>query len=56
MNDAVCFNHFEANVGGDAPPPAGFGLLDDHRRLSAHMTEPSCMMAGARIAIGMDEL
>jgi len=33
-----------------------FALLDDHKRLAAHMEKPSLMMAGARMEIETDNL
>ena len=48
-------SHFETAVKIDAPPAQVFDLLDDHRRLSAHMTKPSWMMAGSHMTIEMDE-
>lgn len=33
-----------------------FAVLDDHRRLAAHMEKPSLMMAGARMKIETDHL
>ena len=41
--------HFEAKDEVGPPPTAVFVLLDDHRRLSAHMTKSSWMM-GKRVA------
>lgn len=48
-------DHFETQVEVDASPTAVFALLDDHRRMSAHMTESSWMMAGSHMTIDMDE-
>ena len=48
-------NHFETQVEVDAPPAEVFDLLDDHRRLSAHMTKPSWMMAGSHMTIDIDK-
>lgn len=47
--------HFETPAAIDAPPAAVFAFLDDHHRLSAHMTEPSWRMAGSHMTIEMDE-
>ena len=47
--------HFETQVEVDAPPAEVFDLLDDHRRMATHMTEPSWMMAGSHMTIDMDE-
>ena len=54
-NQAVAGHHFETQAEVDAPPVEVFDFLDDHRRLSAHMTEPSWQMAGSSMTIGMDE-
>ena len=48
--------HFETEVEIDASPEELFDLLDDHRRLSAHMTKRSWMMAGSQMTIEMDEM
>ena len=37
-----------------AAPEAVFAYLDDHRRLAAHMTEPSWKMAGSHMTISLD--
>ncbi len=54
-NQAPPPRHFETQVEVDAPPVEVFDFLDDYRRLSAHMTEPSWQMAGSSMTIGMDE-
>ena len=54
-NQALLPDHFETQVEVDAPPAEVFEFLDDHRRLSAHMTEPSWMMVGSHMTIHMDE-
>ena len=46
--------HFESNVELNAPADTVFSHLDDHTRLSAHMTKPSWIMAGSRMAIEFD--
>ena len=46
--------HFESDVELNASADAVFSLLDDHNRLSAHMTEPSWIMAGSRLTIELD--
>ena len=46
--------HFESDVELNAPANAVFSHLDDHNRLSAHMTKPSWIMAGSRMAIEFD--
>jgi len=46
--------HFECGAVVNAPAEAVFARLDDPRLLSAHMSRPSGMMAGAQMAIGLD--
>ena len=46
--------HFESGVELNAPADAVFSHLDDHSRLSAHMTKPSWIMAGSRMTIELD--
>lgn len=46
--------HFESNVAVNAAADAVFSHLDDHRRLSAHMSNSSWMMAGSQMAIEFD--
>ena len=46
--------HFESSVLLSAPAEAVFPHLDDHRRLSAHMSQSSWMMAGSRMEIKLD--
>ena len=59
-HSAVEFNRYplhrrsEAEVGTDAQ--SLFALLDDHRRLAAHMEKPSLMMAGATMHVETDAL
>lgn len=48
-------NHFESQVVVAGAPSEVFAFLDDHRRLSAHMTKPSWMMAGSRMTLELDE-
>jgi hypothetical protein len=48
-------HHFETQIEVDATAAEVFDFLDDHRRLSAHMTKSSWMMAGSRMTIDMDE-
>jgi hypothetical protein len=47
-------SHDEAIGLVNAPPAEVFGYLDDHRRLSAHMSRSSPMMLGSRMAIELD--
>ena len=46
--------HFETDVELNAPANVVFSHLDDHGRLSAHMSRPSWMMVGSRMAIELD--
>ena len=46
--------HFESDVELNAPANAVFSHLDDHSRLSAHMSQSSWMMVGSRMAIELD--
>lgn len=46
--------HFENRVKLNAPAAAVFLHLDDHQRLSAHMSQSSWMMAGSRMKIELD--
>ena len=48
-------DHFEMQVDVDAPPAEVFDFLDDHRRLSAHMTKSTWMMAGSHMNINLDK-
>jgi hypothetical protein len=47
--------HAESRAGLPATPAALFDRLDDHARLSAHMTRPSWRMGWARMTIDTDE-
>lgn len=46
--------HFESHAKLDAPAETVFSLLDDHQRLSAHMSRRSWMMAGGRMELVLD--
>ena len=46
--------HFESNIDVNAAASDIFALLDDHSRLSAHMTKPSWMMAGSAMTLEYD--
>lgn len=46
--------HFENIVEVSAVADVVFSHLDDHSRLSAHMSKSSWMMAGSRMAIDLD--
>lgn len=48
--------HREALAEIAADAGAVFAVLDDHRRLSAHMEKPSLMMAGATMQTELDSL
>ena len=52
--DLVLPFHFESNIDVNAAASDIFTLLDDHRRLSAHMTKPSWMMAGSVMTLKFD--
>jgi hypothetical protein len=47
--------HAESTMAIAAPPDVVFKLLDDHKRLSSHMTKSSWMMAGSSMTIVTDE-
>ncbi|MGQ0580041.1 MAG: SRPBCC family protein [Betaproteobacteria bacterium] len=51
---AMLPSHFESDVELNAPAADVFAYLDDHRRLSSHMSKSSWMMAGSRMAIELD--
>lgn len=46
--------HFESRVPVAAPVDVLFSYLDDHRRVSAHMSQSSWMMAGSRMTTELD--
>lgn len=46
--------HSETSVVLNAPADAVFSHLDDHKHLSAHMSQSSWMMAGSRMAMELD--
>jgi hypothetical protein len=46
--------HFESDVELDAPANVVFSHMDDHSRLSAHMSKSSWMMPRSRMAIELD--
>lgn len=46
--------HYAARRSIAAPPAAVFAYLDDHRRLSKHMSQSSWMMLGSRMSIELD--
>ena len=47
-------HHTEVDIATVAP--SLFAILDDHRRLAAHMEKPSMMMAGATMRVETDAL
>ena len=46
--------HFESTAEVGAAASAVFSYMDDHRRLSSHMSNSSWMMAGSRMEIELD--
>lgn len=52
--DSMLPFHFETVVELNAPANAVFSHLDDHSRLSAHMSKSSWMMMGSHMAIEFD--
>ena len=48
-------SHREASAAVMATPEQVFTHLDDHTRLSAHMSRPSLMMGGGRMTYEFDE-
>jgi len=46
--------HSQRSVDVEAPPDVLFAYLDDHARLSAHMSKRSWMMAGSSMALELD--
>lgn len=52
--DTILPFHFESTLELNAPADAVFTLLDDYSRLSAHMTQPSWMMAGSVMTLRFD--
>jgi Polyketide cyclase / dehydrase and lipid transport len=46
--------HFESSRFVPAAPDAVFGYVDDHERLSSHMTRSSWMMGGGRMDVRLD--
>ncbi|HXZ86681.1 MAG TPA: SRPBCC family protein, partial [Myxococcota bacterium] len=55
MNAAVLPHHVESSGRVAAPAERVFEHLDDHRRLSAHMTRRTWMMAGSRMVLQLDQ-
>jgi hypothetical protein len=49
-------HHCESTADVKAVPDAIFDYLDDHSRLSAHMSKQSWMMAGSRMFLELDGL
>jgi hypothetical protein len=52
--ERVMTRHCQSTVDVEAPPDAVFSYLDDHSRLSAHMSKRSWMMAGSSMALELD--
>ena len=48
--------HYRSEVDVTTDAPSLFAILDDHRRLAAHMENPSIMMAGATMRVETDAL
>lgn len=48
--------HYESTVTLAAPPEVAFRYLDDFKKLSAHMENPSTMTMGSKMAISTDAL
>lgn len=48
--------HFESCAKLNATAETVFSLLDDHKRLSSHMSQSSWMMAGSSMSIELDAL
>lgn len=48
-------HHYESHARLQAPASSIFAYLDDHERLSAHMTRSSWMMGGGRMSIDFDQ-
>ena len=46
--------HYRSEVDVATDAPSLFAILDDHRRLAAHMEKPSMMMAGATMHVDTD--
>jgi hypothetical protein len=55
MGDASFPHHAESQGRIEAAPKRVFEHLDDHRRMSAHMTRRTWMMAGSRMDLRLDE-
>jgi hypothetical protein len=49
------FHHFESAGFVPASTDALFGYVDDHERLSAHMSQSSWMMGAGRMGVQLDE-
>lgn len=48
-------HRYESSAPVQAPADRVFAHIDDHSRLSSHMSEPSWMMGGGRMTIELDE-
>jgi hypothetical protein len=47
--------HYDESREIAASPSEIFALIDDHARLSSHMSKPSWMMGGGRMEVSVDE-
>jgi hypothetical protein len=47
--------HYESNGYVPSPVDRVFAHVDDHTRLSSHMSEPSWKMGGGRMQLSLDE-
>ena len=48
-------HHAERSAFVNAPPEQVFAFVDDHSRLSSHMSESSWMMGGGYMSVELDE-
>ena len=47
--------HYESSVEVPASAKDVFAFIDDHKRFSSHMNQPSWMMGGGKMAVSVDE-
>jgi len=47
--------HYESSAIVRSPVDQAFAYIDDHTRLSSHMSESSWMMGGGRMEVELDE-
>jgi polyketide cyclase/dehydrase/lipid transport protein len=50
----MLMHHYETSAMVEAPAERVFAHVDDHARLSSHMSEPSWKMGGGRMAVELD--